>query len=203
MPNGVDADLFTPVGEAYRNGFEGKCVVGFVGSLKAWHGLDLLAEAFRRLAADPRYHLLVVGQGPQAKLIESLREELPGRVTQVGAVPHAEVPKYLRAMDIAVAPYPPLEKFYFSPLKVLEYMATARAVVATRIGQLKELVRSGETGVLVEPGDPEALAQAIRSLAVDESLRRGLGHAAAEETWRAHRWTARAATILDRIEELT
>ena len=85
VPNGVDADLFTPVGEAYRNGFEGKCVVGFVGSLKAWHGLDLLAEAFRRLAADPRYHLLVVGQGPQAKLIESLREELPGRVTQVGA----------------------------------------------------------------------------------------------------------------------
>jgi glycosyltransferase involved in cell wall biosynthesis len=202
VPNGVDADLFTPAGEAYRNGFEGKCVVGFVGSLKAWHGLDLLAEAFRRLASDPRYHLLIVGQGPQAKLIESLLEELPGRVTQVGAVPHAEVPKYLRAMDIAVAPYPPLERFYFSPLKVLEYMAAARAVVATRIGQLKELVRSGETGILVEPGDPEALANAIRALAMDESLRHDLGDKAAKVAQREHRWTARAASIVDRVKEL-
>lgn len=203
VPNGVDVDLFTPEGKAYRDGLEEKFVVGFVGSLKPWHGVDVLAEAFRQLAADPRFHLLVVGDGPMAKVIESLGRELPGRVTWVGPLPHVEVPKYLRAMDVAVAPSVPLERFYFSPLKVLEYMAAGRAVVACRIGQLGELVRAGETGCLVPPGDPAALAQAIRGLAADERLRHALGAAAAAEARRAHRWTQRAAEIVDLARALS
>jgi glycosyltransferase involved in cell wall biosynthesis len=118
--NGVDVDLFSTDGPAMRKGLENKVVLGFAGSLKAWHGIDVLAEAFRLLTDDDRFHLLIVGDGPLAGDLKALAEALPGRVTLSGAVPQQEVPAYIRAMDIAVAPYPPLERFYFSPLKVLE-----------------------------------------------------------------------------------
>lgn len=200
VPNGVDAELFSPEGETYRDGLEDRVVIGFVGSLKPWHGVELLAEAFRQLAPDSRFHLLIVGDGPEAPLIDSLDRELPGRVTRVGAVPHADVPKYLRAMDIAVAPYPALERFYFSPLKVLEYMAVGRAVVATGVGQLAEMIRAGVNGLLVEPGRPGALTDAIAFLADDASRRRALGTAAAERVRREHLWTHRATQVLELAE---
>jgi glycosyltransferase involved in cell wall biosynthesis len=202
VPNGVDVDLFQPQGTARRDGLDGKFVVGFVGSLKPWHGVEVLAAAFRRLADDRRFHLLVVGHGPLDKELEALGEDLPGRVTRVGGVPHGEVPAYLRAMDLAVAPYPALDRFYYSPLKVLEYMAAGRAVVASRIGQLGEVLRDGETGVLIPPGDPAALAGAIRRLADDEGLRRAMGQAAHEEARRMHPWTERAARITGLMQGL-
>jgi glycosyltransferase involved in cell wall biosynthesis len=76
-------------------------------------------------------------------------------------------------------------------------MAAGRAVVASRCGQLVELIRDGETGLLVPPGDAVALAEAIRELADDERLRRAIGARAAAEVRRAHTWTHRAGQILD------
>jgi glycosyltransferase involved in cell wall biosynthesis len=197
VPNGVEVDRFCVKGDTYENGLAGKIVVGFVGSLKPWHGVDVLAEAFSRLVSDPRFHLLVVGSGPESKTIKKLMRKHPDRITHVARIAHSEVPRYVRAMDVTVAPYPPLERFYFSPLKVLEYMAAGRPIVASRIGQLCELIRSGETGVLVPPGDADALAGAIRELADDPDRRRALGRAAAEEARQSHRWTDRAARILE------
>lgn len=78
VPNGVDPGKFKPQGRTYQDGLDGKFVVGFVGSLKAWHGVDVLAEAFKMLASDPRLHLLVVGDGPMAGLLRDLENELPG-----------------------------------------------------------------------------------------------------------------------------
>jgi glycosyltransferase involved in cell wall biosynthesis len=197
VPNGVDPDMFAPVGPAADVGpGAGAVTVGFVGSLKPWHGLAILVEAFRRLAPDTRYHLLIVGDGPEAATIRALAAELPGRVTHIRAVRHEDVPRFLRAMDIAVAPYPRLERFYYSPLKVLEYMATGRAIVASAIGQPRELLRTDETGVLVPPGDVAALAGAIRCLAHDRERRRALGLAAAREAASRHRWIDRAAQIV-------
>lgn len=196
VPNGVDATLFAGEGPSRRGELAGSFVVGFVGGLRPWHAIDSLVEAFRKLASDPRYHLLVVGDGPLAGLIESLERELPGRVTAVRGVAHAEVPGYVRAMDVAVAPYPPLDRFYYSPLKVLEYMAAGRAVVASDIGQLRTLVRPDETGLLVPPGDASALAEAVRRLADDTALRLALGARAADEVQHRHTWDMRARQIL-------
>jgi glycosyltransferase involved in cell wall biosynthesis len=158
--------------------------------------LDVLARAFARLAENPRYHLLVVGDGPEREVVRSLEERFPGQVTLAGAVPQSEVGSYLRAMHVAVAPYPRLDRFYYSPLKVLEYMAAGRAIVASRIGQLQALIEHGHTGVLVQPGDDEMLAGAIDGLAEDERHRRALGMAAARCAWSGHRWTHRAEEIL-------
>jgi glycosyltransferase involved in cell wall biosynthesis len=202
VPNGVDVDFFSPDGEVCRDGLEGKVTVGFVGNLRPWHGVEMLADAFREVARDPSFHLLVVGDGPLSKRVAELAEELPGRVTHLGAVPHTEVPKLLRAMDIAVAPYLPLDRFYYSPLKVLEYMASGRPIVASRIGQIGELLRHGETAVLVEPGDAAALAAAIRDLGSSPQRRRALGEAAAAEARLEHQWQHRAASILKHLREL-
>lgn len=196
VPNGVDAALFRPGGARVLTGLRERFVVGFVGGLRPWHGIAALAEAFRALAADPRMHLLVVGDGPEAPVLEALARDLPGRVTLARATPHRCVPAYLRAMDVTLAPYPPLERFYFSPLKVLEYMATGRAIVASAIGQLETLISPGETGLLVPPGDHAALVGAVRRLGADAALRTRLGARAAAVAHREHTWDERAARIL-------
>jgi glycosyltransferase involved in cell wall biosynthesis len=89
-----------------------------------------------------------------------------------------------------------LERFYYSPLKVLESMAVGRVVVASRIGQITELIRDGESGMLVRPGDREELVQAIRKLSSDEPLRRKMGFKASEEIRLYHTWMHRANAII-------
>lgn len=196
VPCGVNTRLFTPGAEPLPDGAsEERFVIGFVGSLKPWHGVAVLADAFRSLAADSAYHLLVVGTGPEAGIVETLARDLPGRVTHVESVGHAEVPGYLKAMDMTVAPYPELERFFFSPLKVLEAMAVGRPVVASSIGQIRLLLRDGETGLLVPPGDAAALADAARRLRAEPQLGRRLGREAATEASRHHSWERRAAEI--------
>lgn len=197
VPNGADVDVFAPEGPALPPALDAGFVVGFVGSLKAWHGIDVLASAFRLLAVDPQVHLLVVGDGPLAGELERLDSALPGRVTRIGMAPPGDVPAYLRRMHVAVAPYPQLDCFYFSPLKVLEYMASGRAIVASRIGQLQRLIRDGETGLLVEPGNAAELAAAVRRLRDDAELRVRLARGARSEVERRHTWRMRAAAILD------
>jgi glycosyltransferase involved in cell wall biosynthesis len=194
--NGVDLELFSPEGETRRAGGKGSVVLGFSGSLKAWHGVDMLCEAFRKVADDPRAHLLVVGDGPMRNEVERLSGELPGRVTFTGAVPLEQVPAWVRGMDVAVAPYPQLEPFYFSPLKILDAMACGVANVASSIGQVPELLREEETGLLVPPGDAGALASALRRMVDDAALRQRLGKAALREATQRHAWALRATEII-------
>ncbi len=195
LPNAVDTTRFRPeVDDAplrCRLKPDGRFVVGFVGSFKAWHGVGFLLEAFTRLRdKDASYHLLLVGDGPMRADLEAetLRLGLQEAVTLVGNVPHEEVPQYLALMDVAVAPYPAVEDFYFSPLKLFEYMAGSRAVVASRIGQVAEVIADGLTGLLYEPGNREGLIACIGRLRADESFRRELGQnarmACSMNTWR-------------------
>lgn len=202
VPNGVDERRFGQDGPRKPAGLGGEVVAGFVGSLKVWHGVDVLADAFRRAAADPSLHLLVVGDGPMAEGLRTLRDELPGRVTLTGAVHPSRVPDYMRSIDIAVAPYPRLERFYFSPLKVLEYMASGTAVVASRIGQVGRIVEDGRTGLLLEPGDAAELARALLRLANDAPLRTALGRRARDEVTRRHTWLHRTEQIVEQCEAL-
>jgi glycosyltransferase involved in cell wall biosynthesis len=194
--NGVDLELFSPDGEVRRAGPPGAVVVGFSGSLKPWHGIDILCEAFRKAATDTQLHLLVVGDGPLRHAVADLSEELAGRVTFTGALPLEEVPAWVRGMDIAVAPYPPLERFYFSPLKILDAMACGVANVASNIGQIPELLTERETGLLVPPGDVNALAGALRRLADDAPLRQRLARAGLCQARERHAWTSRAEEIV-------
>jgi glycosyltransferase involved in cell wall biosynthesis len=135
-----------------------------------------LVNAFAVLPTDSR--LLIVGDGPERGAIEGelSRLGLQQRVVLTGAVPHAKVPSYLAAMDIGVAPYREQPDFYFSPLKVVEYLAAALPVVATAQGDLAALV--GEAGLLVPPGSIPALQAALARLVDDPNLRTRMSQAA-------------------------
>src|SRR5260370_22136858 len=105
----------------------------------------------------------MVGEGREGDhLWEDVSQRgLCEKVHLSGAVAPHEVPGYLASMDVAAAPYPNLPQFYFSPLKVFEYMAGGLPVVASRIGQLGKLIEPGVNGLLVPPGDASALAPAL------------------------------------------
>ncbi len=200
IANGVDADRFAPE-------FRADCaepVIGFVGTLKPWHGLEVLVDAASRLKAQGLpFRLLLVGDGPERAALEAALAER-GLTTQselTGAVDPAEIPGLLARMDLAVAPYPDLEGFYFSPLKVMEYMAAGRAVVASRIGDIDGLVRHGETGLLCPPGNPAALADALAALIRDPAQRTRLGRAARAHALAELGWNAVAKRILALAEE--
>ncbi len=199
LPNGCDVRRFRPASLREDRPF----TVTFVGSLKPWHGLDVLAEAFTRLHAErPDSRLIVVGDGPGAEaLAADLDRRLPSDAFRLtGALSPAEVADRLAASDCAVAPYPALQDFYFSPLKVVEYCAAGLPVVASRVGQLAEDFGDGECAMLVEPGDAEEMAVALRRLHDDETLRRRLGRAARAFA-ETRSWDAVTAHLFDWLSE--
>jgi glycosyltransferase involved in cell wall biosynthesis len=188
VPNGVDLDRVTPGPEP-----AGPFTVGFVGTLKPWHGVDVLVRA-ASLVTDVR--LLLVGDGPQREAIEELAGRLgtSDRVEVTGAVPPVAVPEHLHRMHAAAAPYPTADG-YFSPLKVFEYLAAGLPVVASRAGQLPALLTDRADALLVPPGDVAALAGAVRLLRDDPALRARLGQAA-RTTAGGHSWAAAVSRIL-------
>jgi len=200
-PCGVDAERFHPNGPNFSHQYVDKVVLGFVGSLKPWHDLEMLAKIFPLLAQDPRFHLLVVGDGPSRKIVQAIKDRYPERVTVTGAVIQEEVPHYIRTMDIALSPYPNLDLFYFSPLKVYEYMAVGKPIIATGIGQLNELIQNGENGLLVPPNQPQAWVDAIRYLVDHPHQGKAMGALAREQVELEHTWEKRGKTFLNIVNE--
>jgi len=204
VPNGADLARFRPetdpAGVIAGYGLKGTTVLGYVGILDRWAGIDRLVELVPWLAARHQsLKLLIVGDGPMREELElSVRRRgLEERVILTGFVPHAEIPQHLAAMDVAVAPYRPVELFYFSSMKLVEYLAMGRAVVAPRTGEIPELVSDGENGVLYPPGDQSEMAARILELLDSPSLRAELGRRAAERiTARRWTWEANAREVL-------
>jgi glycosyltransferase involved in cell wall biosynthesis len=204
VPNGVDPERFPSRLERKMPKQHGTFTVGFVGTLKPWHGLDILLEAFAQLhSRQPAARLLIVGNGPEHEklMTEVAARGLADAVYFTGAVDAAEVPAWLASMDAAVAPYPALANFYFSPLKVYEYMAARVPVVASRIGQLVKLITPEVNGLLVPPGDAAALAAALERLLRDRALGRRLGKAGRAAILAGHTWDQVAQKILQHADE--
>lgn len=203
VPNGVDAERIHPdVPPTVRT--KGCFTVGFVGTLKPWHGVAQLIQAFAEFhRALPASRLLIVGDGPERAGLELDATQL-GVIEHVrftGAVNASDIPGLLTSIDVAVAPYPSGERFYFSPLKVYEYMAAGRAVVASCVGQICDVVTDGVNGMIVPPGDVPALAAALTKLCDDLALRQRLGSAARNTIVQSHTWNAVAHRLLSLAEE--
>jgi glycosyltransferase involved in cell wall biosynthesis len=190
-PNGVDVRRMRPAASPP----EGPFTAGFIGTFKPWHDLETLLEA---AALTPEIRLLLVGDGPTRGLCERLASEpgLAGRVVFAGPRPPRDIPDLLHQMHIGVAPAPPDAGGYFSPLKVLEYLAAGLPVVATRTGPVEELVTDGHDALLVPAGDVQALAAALARLRDEQVLRVRLG-AAARRTALGRTWDSLLARVID------
>jgi glycosyltransferase involved in cell wall biosynthesis len=137
---------------------------------------------------------LIVGDGPERGKLEALAGDLriADRVVFAGAVPHHAIPEHLAAMTVAVAPYRGQADFYFSPLKIVEYLAAGLPVVASEQGDLAHLV--GKAGLMVTPDDAAELADALDKVLGDPELRRTM-HFAARRHAAGMTWDAAAAQV--------
>lgn len=202
--NGVDTTRFRPQcgGSAVRRdlGINANTVIGFIGTFGPWHGAPVLAEAARLVMRNTHCHFLFVGDGDQRAQTESIVEAPDVSATFTGRVSHEDVPAYLDACDIFVSPHVQAadgSEFFGSPTKLFEYLSMAKPVIASRLGQIAEVIRHDENGLLVEPGDTSALARAIERLALDESLRARLGAAGRQTVAGQYTWRQNAARVFD------
>jgi glycosyltransferase involved in cell wall biosynthesis len=212
LANGVDVDRFRPdvSGAAVRAryGLGSDLVIGFVGTFGPWHGATVLARAFSTLAREEAggMRLLLVGDGEEMAGVRLALGGLvdEGRAVLAGAILPQEVPAHLAACDVLVAahvPNPDGTEFFGSPTKLFEYMASGRAIVASSLGQLAEVLEHGRTALLVEPGSPDDLARAVRRLVTDPVLRRRLGDAAREAAVERHSWKEHTRRIVRALQE--
>jgi glycosyltransferase involved in cell wall biosynthesis len=203
-PNGADTEKFRPrkTSEARaRIGLGQSLVVGFVGHIREWHGLDAAIDLLSRPALT-KVRLLIVGDGPVRPSLEKRARQLgvTERVHFTGTMPRESLPELTSCIDIALQPNVTL---YASPLKLFEYMAAARAIVAPASPNIREILEDGVDGVLFAPGSAEAMAGAIERLAADAALRERIGMAAAQKiagrnlTWRGN--AERAVSIVRRL----
>ncbi|MDB5047943.1 MAG: glycosyltransferase family 1 protein [Fibrobacteres bacterium] len=204
VPNGVNLARFA-ASVAPDSGLREKLgiapgagVVGFVGIMRPWHGIDLLMEAF--VALEGRYpqplHLLLVGDSPILQELEALIEKLGlrGRVTITGRVRHDDIPRYIALFDAAVSPK---ATFYASPMKIVEYMAMGKAVVAPGTANIRDLITDGVDGCLFDSDSRESLAQALEGLFRSPGRIADIGAAAKKTTLEKLNWNRNALTVLD------
>ncbi|AHB66468.1 glycosyl transferase family 1 [Haloarcula hispanica N601] len=202
VPNGVNPDQFNPDTPARTP--DDRFTIGFVGSFKDWHGVSNLVQAGKQLS-DLRdsIRFLLVGSGP---LYEDLQKEisqsgLDDFFELPGSVPHSEIPGYLSSMDVAVAPYPDLSFFYYSPVKLFEYMSMALPTICSAIGQIERIIDDGENGYLIPSGAVDALVEEVRDvLNLSRNQPNELdktGRRARERILDEYTWTQNAQRILN------
>jgi glycosyltransferase involved in cell wall biosynthesis len=210
----VNMALFRPNPDAGRRvreqlNLDGAVTVGYIGSFLGWHGVeDLLdaAEIIKRQSGEVEF--LMVGPHTEAVVRSAEGRGLGDMVRFVGPVPYDQVPSYVNACDILIAPYNILhtssrrDKGIGSPLKVLEYMACGKPAIGSNLPQVADLIEDGKTGLLFPQGDSRSLATSIMALATDLEYRKRLGEQALASVGSAYSWPALAGQISSILEEV-
>jgi glycosyltransferase involved in cell wall biosynthesis len=209
---GANVDRFTPIldydGQVQnpKSKIQNPATVVFLGSFRAWHGvLDFVRAAAMLLAWGRNCRFLLIGDGPERAAAKRLAAAWPGRFVFTGAVPYEQVPGLLAEASIGVAPFntaphPALRAagFFWSPLKVYEYMAAGLPVVTADIHPLNQVVRDGQEGALFREGDVAGLAAALARLLDDPAAAQAIGARARERVAERYSW-ARHCAELERI----
>ena len=197
IPNGIDPVEFP---ESSPPPPRERVTLGFVGFVRDWHGLDTVVRAMAEPQVGPPVALLVVGEGPARTGLEALAAELGlgDRVRFTGLRPRAEIAPLINSFDIALLP---ASVPYASPLKLFEYMAAGRAIVAPDQPNLREVLRHGHNALLFDPARAGAMWEAVRLLASDAPLRARLGATArADVLTTPYTWEGNARRVVALFE---
>jgi glycosyltransferase involved in cell wall biosynthesis len=185
VPNAADPDKFVP---SSTERAPVPFTIGFVGSFFPWHGVDMLLHAIAKLReADVFVRAILIGDGPQRGFIEALANELEigDRVEFRGQIGHADLPRHIREFDVGVMPD---SNVYGSPMKVFEYMALGKPVIAPDYGPLRDAYRDEVHGLIFPRKDIAALAACFKRLASDPALVTKMGVAAREHVVNERNW---------------
>jgi glycosyltransferase involved in cell wall biosynthesis len=201
-PNGVNVERFTPLDRTVcKNSLSlnpDVNYIGFIGSLTAWQGVDDLIVAYSQLPHDlsKKFHLLIVGDGSELKRCIEISQQLQlgDSVIFVGEQPYPSIPQYIGACSVLVAPKKPLSSGY-SPLKIYEYMACARPIIASNVEGLEFIEKQG-LGSLFSPGDVNDLAKKLQAiLNLPEDILRVMGECGRQFVVAYHSWDSVVQTI--------
>ena len=205
---GFDPDVFSgqadPSSARESLGLGNDFVVGWVGSFRGFHELDLLVEAVAAIGESGGVvsTLLLVGDGPERSRIEMLATARGVRCVTTGTVPQRELPRVIAAMDVAVVLAGKHAEFHYSPLKLAEYLASGVAVVAPHTGAIPKQLTDGVDARLVAPGNVGALAGALRALRDHPEERSRLACAAREAALQRFSWDAAVSNVVKAIKAL-
>lgn len=215
-PNGVDVNRYSPEIDGtqvrHQYGWQDEVVLGFIGTFGRWHGPEVLAEAFCNLLIihpdlQGKIKLLMIGDGvlmPQVKKILQ-GSNFADHYVLTGLIPQEKGPQYLAACDILISPHIPNSdgsRFFGSPTKLFEYMAMGKAIIASNLDQLGQVIEDGKSGLLVPPGDIPSLENAMLSLIYDAPKRQRLGENARVAAVAHHSWRAHVENILEALKRM-
>ncbi len=202
VPNGVDIERFKPDVTALR---EVRKIpkLGFVGGLLRWQGLNLLLEAMSR-SSQCEFELEIVGDGDERQNLEAqaVRLGLADRVRFVGRVPGDAVAQYIRDFDICFSGQIPsaLGGMYHSPLKIYEYMACGKPVIASSFYDARSVIEDKDTGYLFRPGDVDDLVRTLEIAFLQRDKWIDLGRNARAEILSQHTWEVRGRQLIESID---
>ncbi len=204
IPNGINIERFKDVPNIElaksRLNLSGKLVLGFTGFMRDWHGLERVIDVIANdKGAD--IHLLLVGDGPARITIENKAKELgvESKVTITGIVERNDIPDYVSAFDIALQPD---VVSYASPLKLFEYMALGRAIIAPHTENICEVLSDNVDSLLFDSNDPDDFLSKITELCTKNELRFRIGQGARETIEnKGYYWEANARRVLKLITD--
>lgn len=216
LPDGVDLALFDHIPEKLECRSQlalpkDRPIIGYIGRFQTMgmeKGITQLIEAMAHLpSVNGKLPLLLCVGGPMSAVSNYLDKSdslgIPRRMLKfLDRVPNSEVPCVMKACDVCTIPWPRTEfsAYYTSPLKLFEYMAAGIPIVASDLPSMREILRHDENACLVDPGNPAALAEGIRSLLSDRNRAEHLAQTARQDV-KTHTWEARAAEIIEFIRE--
>ncbi len=200
LHNAIDPVEFNPdrfpAARAYLGFTEQHTVVGFVGTMNRWQGIPEFSKVIKTvLNAHGGVRFLFVGDGEYRRSLEDFCQAggFGDKVMFVGRKSHSEIPALIAAMDIAIL----LDSnAYGSPMKIFEYLAMSKAVIAPRVGPVEEIITDSRTGLLIDPGNAEQMAEKIVLLAGDLKLRHRLGEQGRKYVITHHTWKDNATSII-------
>ncbi len=204
--NGVDTDFLNPQLHKSHRIFPG-FTIGFVGSLYAWSGLNLLLEIISELRnTGLDISLVVVGDGAMKSSWENLAQDLgiTSNVAFIGRVSWQEIPQYIAGFDIGYSGQVQLQmgRMYLSPMKLYEYMSMAKPVIASAFEDAKRLIDNGQTGFLFQPENKDDLKRALLCAFHQREKLPQMGQLARTKIVNHHSWTSRVQVLVKGIEQI-